>query len=100
MPKKQDVARAVGQKLGLTERGVWFSRGSKVTFDFQKDVGSVVGVPHGGLTKVAHMRELLRGVGVDWNAARHSSENAPQPGGNVRKEAYEDLLDALQGRTF
>lgn len=41
------------------------------------------------------MRAILESVAVPWNTARHSSDDADRPGGNVTKEAYEDLLEAL-----
>jgi len=95
MPNKQDVARAVGQFLGVREREYWFSEGSKVTASFQHDIGPVLGVSRDGLRKVQHMRAILESVAVPWSSKRHSSEDADNPGGNVTKEAYEDLLKAL-----
>jgi len=42
------------------------------------------------------MRAILESVGVPWRADRHSSEETENPGGNVTREAYEDLLEALK----
>lgn len=95
MPLKQDVARAVGVFLGVKERPDWFSGGSKVTANFQRDIGPALGIAEYGPDKVQHMRAILESVAVPWNTARHSSDEADNPGGNVTKEAYEDLLDAL-----
>lgn len=92
---KQDVARAVGAFLGVKERPEWFSGGSKVTAYFQRDVGPALGIAEYGPDKVRHMRAILESVAVPWNTARHSSDEADNPGGNVTREAYEDLLSAL-----
>ncbi|GAA1970751.1 hypothetical protein GCM10009776_37220 [Microbacterium deminutum] len=92
---KRDVATAVGQFLGVSERPQWFSAGSKVTADFQRDIGPVLGVLDYGPTKVRHMRAILESLAVPWSVARHSSEERANPGGNVTREAYKDLLEAL-----
>lgn len=94
-PLKQDLARAIGEFLEVTERPDWFSRGSKVTAEFQRDIGPALGIPKYGPDKVQHMRAILASVAVPWNAARHSSDETDNPGGNVTKHAYEDLLAAL-----
>jgi len=96
MMTKQELARAVGASLGVTESPAWFSTESKVTADFQRAIGPLLGVETYGGNKVRHMQEILGSVGIPWVASRHSSEGAAQPGGNVRKEAYGDLLAALQ----
>lgn len=53
-------------------------------------------MPFDGLTKVQHMRAILESVSVPWDEVRHSSEDTDNPGSNVTKEAYQDLLSALQ----
>jgi hypothetical protein len=93
---KQDLAREIGRFLGIRAQPEWFSGGSKVTSRFQMDIADAVGVPYVGLTKVEHMRWILESVAVAWDARRHSSEESDNPGGNVTKEAYADLLEALE----
>lgn len=96
MPNKQDFPRLIASILRIEEREDWYSTEGKVRAEFGNDVGPLLGVARGGLNKVTHMKAILESVGVTWDRERHSSENASKPGGNVRKEAYEDLFYALQ----
>lgn len=82
--------------MGVREDSSWYSPGSKVTADFQRDIGPILGVQEYGPNKVRHMQTILESVAIPWNSARHSSDEADNPGGNVTKEAYQDLLAALQ----
>ena len=93
---KQDVALAIADHLGVEPDATWFSERGKVTYSFQKAIADRVGVPFGELTKVNQMRAILESVAVAWDEERHSSEATANPGGNVTKEAYLDLLVALE----
>lgn len=96
MAKKQEVPQEIALLLDVAERPDWYSRGGKVTAKFGDDIGPLLGVPRLGRTKVEHMKTILESVGVTWDSERHSSEDRENPGGNVRKEAYEDLLTELR----
>lgn len=94
--KKAELPAAIAEVLGIEDPGVgWVSTGDTVTTAWHLAVGEALDVAYGG-SKVDHMRRLLSMLGVDWDSSRHSSEHtASQGGGNVRREAYDDLLAAL-----
>jgi hypothetical protein len=97
--KKSELPFAVAGVLGLStkEPTSWVSRGDTVLGEWHRVVGDVLGVPY-ETSKVDHMRLLLESVGIRWSSTRHSSlDTDSEGGGNLRKEAYVDLLDAIAG---
>lgn len=75
--------------------GPWLSNQDTVIQEWFQAVAELLGLPYVG--KVPTMARILEHYGVAWDAVRHSSTETPRGGGgNLRKEAFEDLLQAIR----
>lgn len=97
--KKTDLPVAITTTLGIPtfngSAGPWLSAEGTVIQQWFEAVAELLGLPYTG--KVGTMQIILNHFGVPWDSGRHSSTDAPQGGGgNVRKEAFEDLLEAIE----
>lgn len=95
---KRDVPKAVTDLLGIPAvdgiDGPWLSNENTVIKEWFQAVAELLGLPYTG--KVTTMAAILGHYGIPWDADRYSSTQAPAGGGgNVRKEAFEDLLRAI-----
>jgi hypothetical protein len=98
--RKADYALAITEHLGvpalLGSEGPWSSRSGTIVASWFASVANVFGIQY--TDKVETMRAILTAAGVRWDPARHASaETSSGGGGNIRSEAFIDLLDALGG---
>jgi HNH endonuclease len=99
MLRKTELPKAVTDLLGIPPiqkvAGPWLSNEGTVTKEWFQAVAEAFGLPYTG--KVSTMKAILEYSEVAWNPLRHSSViTASEGGGNVRKEAFADLLTALE----
>ena len=96
---KADLPVTITDVLGIPPHegidGPWLSNEGTVIKEWFQAVAELHGLPYIG--KVRTMQRILEHYGVAWDAKRHSSTERPAGGGgNVRKEAFADLLVALE----
>lgn len=96
---KADLPVTITELLGIPSHegidGPWLSNEGTVIKEWFQAVAELHGIPYIG--KVRTMQRILEHYGVSWDAERHSSTERPRGGGgNVRKEAFADLLVALE----
>lgn len=93
------IASSLGIKPVQGSNGPWVSTGGTTIIEWFEAVADRLGVRSSGTTKSERMQDLLSFVGVKWDATRHSSdETMSQGGGNIRREAFEDLFVGLVDR--
>lgn len=80
--------------------GPWQSTGDTTDLAWFHAMCDFLGVEYPG-ERIRAMRAIIEAAGGNWDQARHSSAvPGKQAGGNVRKEAFEDLWIALHDNDF
>ena len=80
--------------------GPWHSTGDTTDLAWFHALCDFLGIDYPG-ERIRAMRSILEAAGGTWDQARHSSAvPGKQAGGNVRKEAFEDLWIALHSSGF
>ena len=97
--KKTQWPAHITDALGIPSiqglKGPWHSSGDTTDVAWFHAMCDLVGVDYPG-ERIRAMRVIIEAAGGDWDQARHSSAvDGKQAGGNVRKEAFEDLWVAL-----
>ena len=96
--RKSELPTAITDLLGIPSidgiAGPWFSNEGTVIKEWFQAVAELLGLPYSG--KVTTMTAVLAHYGIAWDAVRHSStETLRGGGGNLRREAFEDLFSAI-----
>lgn len=80
--------------------GPWHSTGDTTDVAWFHAMCDFLGVEYPG-ERIRSMKAIVEAAGGEWDQGRHSSAvDGKQAGGNVRKEAFEDLWVALHASGF
>ena len=91
----EHITNALGIPTVQGKGGSWQSTGDTTDVSWFRTMCDYLGIEYPN-ERIRAMRAILEQVGGTWDQARHSSAvPGKTPGGNVRREAFEDLWKAL-----